>query len=77
MCAKDKQTATENFKPVLIFYRLGKKSEKSYGGVAAAHPVPLLYVQGLRLSQSLSGKPPSRSHLPVPRVWPHGGSTVR
>ena len=51
MCAKDKQTATENFRPMLIFYRLGKKSEKSYGGgVAATHPLPLLYVQGLRLS---------------------------
>ena len=50
MCANDKQTATENFRPMLIFYRLGKKSEKSYGGVAATHPLPLLYVQGLRLS---------------------------
>ena len=39
MCAKDKQTATENFRPMLIFYRLGKKSEKSYGG-GGSHPSP-------------------------------------
>ena len=40
MCAKDKQTATENFRPVLIFYRLGKKSEKSYEGVATTPSPP-------------------------------------
>ena len=41
MCATDKRIATEKLQ-VLMFYRLGKKSEKPYGGVGSTPPLPPL-----------------------------------